>query len=301
MRNDTDSARVQTRQRVARDLKSILAANANPEAQGRRDNGGNGSMKPAPPPATRPTLRGGPGGVAHYWWVIVIAVVFAMGSTAFFARNQPPVFRADATLVLAPIDGLGTTRDVVDSLNTLDRRSVVATLATVPASRTVRQRARTELRLTGEQIRNYDVKTAVVPDTNVIEVTVEGPNPKLVAALAYAIAQQSIASTPQYYNIYALKALDWPTVPSQDVGPSLGRKMIAGTLFGLFVGFAMALFLSYVFAERLGSRLGQLPRRLILANGRGPHSAPRTPSATAEAASSPAPEQFEAADGDTSG
>jgi uncharacterized protein involved in exopolysaccharide biosynthesis len=237
---------------------------AGDEYRARRDDGEERKMKrtrrpAAPEPAVSSTL----GRTVGYWWVILLAILVGVGSTAWFARGQPPLFRANATLVLAPVEGLGDTRQVTDALNTLDRRSVVATLAMVPSSRAVRDRARAELGLTNAQIRPYQVKTAVVPDSNIIEVTVEGPNPQFAAAFAYAIAEQSISSTPEFYNIYAMKVLDWPVVPSHEAGPGLVRKLLVGGLSGLLVGIGAAMLLAYASAHRYRPRFGQAVRALV--------------------------------------
>ena len=199
----------------------------------------------------------------RYWWVVLLTVAIALGSTAWFARQQAPTYRATATLVLAPIVGLADTREITDALNTLDRRSVVASLAMVPSSRTVKEQARAELKLSDAQLKLYAVQTAVVPDTNVIEVNVEGPNPRVDAALASAVAAQSIARTPVYYDIYVLKVLDWPIVPTEAIGPGLVRKLTVGGLIGLVVGTGAALLLGFASDHAAGARLSALVRKSI--------------------------------------
>jgi len=203
-----------------------------------------------PPSVSRRAVR--------YWIVVLIAFAIGLGGTAWFAQKQPPLYRANATLVLAPVTGLGDVRQITDALNTLDRRSVVASLAMVPSSRTVREQARAQLQLTSAQLSPYHVSTAVVPDTNVIEVSVEGPDPRIDAAYAYALSAQSIASTRQYYDIYVLKALDWPSIPTEAVGPGLVRKLIVGGILGLLVGIGAALLLAYASIHGAGSRLGRI-------------------------------------------
>lgn len=202
----------------------------------------------------------------RYWWVVLLTGLAGAGTAGYFANRQPPTYRANATLVVEPSDSLKVTREIVDSLNTLDRRSVVATLAMVPSSRTVRDRARAALLLTQAQLRPYDVKTALVPDSNTIEVTVEGPNPRLAAALANTVAEESISLTPEYYNIYALKALDWSVVPTEDVGPGLVRKVLVGGLLGILVGLGPALFLIYAI-DGLAARFKRRSRQAAHRSG----------------------------------
>lgn len=220
-----------------------------------------------PSPAPEPSPTGVGNTLLRYWWIVLFSAAVSVAATAWFASKQPATYRASATLVLAPTDTLTTTRDVVDALNTLDRRSVVASLAMVPSSRTVKERARADLRLTKAQLRHYNVQTAVVPDTNVIEVTVEGPNPKIDADFAYTLALQSISSVSNYYDIYALKVLDLPSVPTEPVGPGLIRKLLVGGLLGLLIGIGAALLLSHASDRAMGPRLGAQVRRFLDAVG----------------------------------
>jgi uncharacterized protein involved in exopolysaccharide biosynthesis len=188
----------------------------------------------------------------RYWWIILLAFSIGFGSAAFFAERRAPTYRATTTLVVGPNENLKTTREVIDSLNTLDRRSVVATFARLPPSRTVRQRAEQQLQLPEAQLAPYDVKTAVVPDTNILEVSVEGPNPRQAAALADAVAEQTTLYTREFYNIYGMKVLDRAQEPTAAVGPGLSRSMLVGAALGLLIGVGAAMFFDYVRRTRVG-------------------------------------------------
>jgi capsular polysaccharide biosynthesis protein len=182
----------------------------------------------------------------RYWWMILLAFAIGFGSAAFFARRRAPAYRATTTLVVGPNENLKTTREVVDSLNTLDRRSIVATFARLPPSRTVRQRAAQQLQLPETQLEPYDVKTAVVPDTNVLEVSVEGPDPRQATALADAVAEQTTHYTREFYDIYGMKVLDRAQEPTAAVGPGLSRSMLVGAALGLLIGVGVATLFDYV-------------------------------------------------------
>jgi uncharacterized protein involved in exopolysaccharide biosynthesis len=179
----------------------------------------------------------------NYWWIILAAVIVGIGSTALFAQRRTPVYVASATVVVGPNSALTEPRVIVDSLNALDRRSVVATLARLPSSRTVRDRSAQHLGVSPQQLALYSVRTVVVPDTNVLEMSVEGPDRRLVAAFANEIAGQTIAYAQDFYTVYALRLLDRASEPGHPTGPDLSRKLLAGGLLGLLIGLAAAFLL----------------------------------------------------------
>src|SRR5215207_8610641 len=165
----------------------------------------------------------------RYWWLILLAFAIGFGAAAFFTRRRTPTYRATTTLVVGPNENLKTTREVVDSLNTLDRRSVVATFARLPSGRTVRERAQQQLQLNESQLAPYEVKTVVVPDTNVLEVSAEGPD----ARQAAAFADQTTTYAREIYDIYGMKVLDRARVPTEAAGPGLSRNLLTGAVLGL--------------------------------------------------------------------
>lgn len=192
----------------------------------------------------------------RYWWMILLAFAIGFGSAAFFTQRRAPTYRATTTLVVGPNESLKSTREVVDSLNTLDRRSVVATFARLPSSRAVRARAAQQLQLPEAQLEPYEVKTAVVPDTNVLEVSVEGPGARAAAALADAVADQTTLYTREFYNIYGMKVLDRAQEPTEPVGPGLSRSMLVGAVLGLLIGLGVAALFDYMRRTR-HERVGQ--------------------------------------------
>lgn len=195
----------------------------------------------------------------RYWWVILLAFAVGFGSTAYFSRLRAPAYRATTTLVVGPNETLKTPREVVDSLNTLDRRSVVATFAKLPSSRTVRERAQAQLQLAEAQLTPYEVRTAVVPDTNVLEVSVEGPDPQVAASFADAVAQQTTQYAREFYDIYGMKVLDRAQEPTERVGPGLSRTLLVGAVLGLLIGVGVASVFDYM--RRLKGRSGAAAAR----------------------------------------
>lgn len=180
----------------------------------------------------------------HYWWIILIAVAVGIGSAAFFAQRSKPIYHASASLVVKPSGALETSREVVESINALDRRSVVATLARMPSSRAVRREAQQTIGLSPEEMASNTVSTIVVPDTNILEISVEGHDRSQVTQVANAVARQTIVYSRQFYPVYELRALDSAPTLGKRAGPDVVRQLVAGGLLGLLIGLAAAFLLS---------------------------------------------------------
>lgn len=193
------------------------------------------------------------GGLLRWWWIILLAAMVGAGSSFYFAQQRAPTFRAETTLVVGPAEDLDDPREIVDSLDTLDRRSVVATFAVLPKSRTVRQRAQQQLRLTEPQLASYEVETAVLPDSNVLAVRVDGPDGRVAADFANALAQQAIASAGRIYSVYSMRVLDAASVAPAAEGAAASRNIVAGALAGLLIGLLAALLLETLRKRRTGA------------------------------------------------
>ncbi|MBI4468902.1 MAG: hypothetical protein HY650_06240 [Acidobacteria bacterium] len=184
--------------------------------------------------------------LGRHWWLMILTPGLVFGATAYFTHKQRPTYRAVATVIVGPNEKLARVDEIAGSLNTLDRRSVVATYARIPSSRTVRERAREDLGLQRHEISPYDVRTTIVPDTNVVEISVEGPDARLATAVANAVVEQAKDYVQEFYGIFGLKLLDRASQPSRPVRPVMSRNLSVGAVFGLLMGVSLTLLYDYI-------------------------------------------------------
>ena len=181
------------------------------------------------------------------WWTILLAVVIALGAAAWATSRQEPVYQASTTMAVVPNAQVSGTEEVLRSLDTLERRTVVATFARIPGTAETREAAARRLGLDGRQLRAYRVRASVLPNTNLIKLDVEGPDGRTAAAVANAAAEVTRLEAGQMYRIYTMHTLEKAVPARRPIQPVPARNYLVAGLLGLFLGAGTA-----VLVERLG-------------------------------------------------
>jgi capsular polysaccharide biosynthesis protein len=179
----------------------------------------------------------------RYWWVVVLTMAIALITASFFTMRQVPLYRSSASLVIGPSSKITNNREITEVYNTLDRRSVVATLAKLPSSGSVKDALAREL----PEAVEYEITSTVVPDTNILEISVTGPNPQTAQSVANMSAQQATVFASQLYDTFQLKVMDAATT-ARMVSPDPFRNFAAAILLGFATGLALAFFASLLTA-----------------------------------------------------
>jgi len=191
------------------------------------------------------------------WWLILIAVLAAVNFSLVYSYYLTrPTYEAVARFIVSPNIQNIESRDLVNSLEALDKRSIISTYAEVLNSREIITKT---LNLLGMDQVQYDAYTAyvtVLPDANIIRFSVQGPDPQVAAMLANGIGQNAIDFIRNLYVIYNIEFLDQALVPSIPIAPQPLQNAGLALLVGLVFGVALAIFrdqLSSTF-DRLGQR-----------------------------------------------
>jgi diguanylate cyclase (GGDEF)-like protein len=106
---------------------------------------------------------------------------------------------------------------------------------------------------------DYAVTVVVVPDTNILQLTVEGPDPELVVVIANAIGNQALTYINQIYPVYNFSILDQPTQPTSPIRPQPIQNAGLALLFGALVGLVLAFS-----REQLQNTIDKLRERSII-------------------------------------
>lgn len=195
------------------------------------------------------------------WWIVAITALTALAIALATTLAVTPEYQAGARFVVSPNLSRVSEKDLVRSLEALDKRSIVVTYAEVLNSDLIYQDAVQTLQLDAKNLQNYTHSTVVLPEANILELTVKGSDPNIVAALANNIGQQTIEYIQQLYSVYDLTFLDAATPPSKPVRPQPVRDASIAFALGVIVGAVLA-----ILREFLRTPLESLLQRTIIDN-----------------------------------
>ena len=170
------------------------------------------------------------------WWIILLSALAALTVALFLSYTATPQYRARVLLIINPNASIANSRDVVDSLDTLDRRSILSTYAEVLVSNSIYEETLKSLELNPVDLEDYSHTAVVLPESFVLELTVDGPNPVVSAQLANAIGRQSITYTRRLNQVYDLNFLDTAAAPVEPFSPQPLRDAALALALGLVLG-----------------------------------------------------------------
>lgn len=181
------------------------------------------------------------------WWMVIVAALVALNVALAVIYFTKPMYRASSSYAVSPNVALGeTNRDVVNSLEALDRRSIVSTYAEFFNSRSLYLETVEALGLNPDTLLDYELNTVVLPESNVLELTVQGPNPEFTALLSNSIGQRAVAELEGLYQVYDISLIDPAEVPEIPFTPQPLRDAALATVLGAFVGVGLSILVEQV-------------------------------------------------------
>ncbi|REG07278.1 diguanylate cyclase domain-containing protein [Pelolinea submarina] len=175
------------------------------------------------------------------WWIIVLAVLASMNVTLIMDLFSSPVYEAVTRMIVLPNAESFAGKDFISSLTSLDNSSIVTTYADVFDSEFNQQAFINTLNLTEDEITEYTQSTVILPDSNVMEIYVTGPNPEVVTQWANGVARTGIDYMKTLYQVYEVNILDVAEVPTEPISPKPARDVTLGAVLGLLIGAILAI------------------------------------------------------------
>lgn len=185
------------------------------------------------------------GSVAQRWWIALLGVVVALAAAAYFTARQQSLYQASASMVVVPNTEIEEATDLIRSLETLERRTIVATFARIPLAPETRDQAARDLGIDTAILRDYQIASSVQPYTNIVRIDVTGPDRELVARLANAAARATRDAARSMYRIYSMKPLARALPAYRPISPDPLRNYLVAAAIGLVVGVLGAAALTY--------------------------------------------------------
>jgi diguanylate cyclase (GGDEF)-like protein len=168
---------------------------------------------------------------------ILVALLTALIASYFVT----PKYRAVARFIVTPGTVLTDRYQVLTSLNTLDNQVITATFAEVMNSDRIYAEALSFLQLQPIDLEDYKYKAVVVSNTSVLELTVTGPDPEMVANLANAIGYRTINFIGQLNQVYNFDFLDIPAPPVEPYSPNPLLNGSLAIVLGLIGGIVLTI------------------------------------------------------------
>lgn len=183
----------------------------------------------------------------RHWWIVVSVFLITVAFTTLFTLSQTPVFSATGTYIVSPSSSSLDARGVLSGLDSLGGKSLVAnTYVEIATSDVIRQEAADALGLPPDQTEHLVVASKLRAGSNVIEITVEGADPSLVAAYANAVGASAVSYVGKLYEVYDLKPLDPAALPAAPVKPNKALNLTMGAVLGLALGAGLAFLVAYL-------------------------------------------------------
>jgi capsular polysaccharide biosynthesis protein len=171
------------------------------------------------------------------WWIMLIIIVVTIISTLIFTRYQTETYSSSVTYVVSPSPEILNGTNFLSGLSVLGGQPTVAnTYASIATSAIIKQNAIDALGISLSQASNLDVDSRVQSGTNVIEITVEGPDPLLVQTFANKIGESTVDYVKKFDSVYDLIILDSAKAPDRPIRPNLRLNLV----LGLALGFSLA-------------------------------------------------------------
>jgi len=191
------------------------------------------------------------------WWLILIAALVSVNLSLVYSYYLTrPTYEAVARFIVSPNIQNIESRDLVSSLEALDKRSIISTYAEVLNSREIINGTMSLLGADPAQFLGYTTFVTVLPDANIIRFSVRGPDPEVTAILANSIGQNAIDFIRNLYVIYQIEFLDQAVVPSEPIEPKPVQNAMLALLVGTVIGIGLA-----IFRDQLSSTLDRLGER----------------------------------------
>jgi diguanylate cyclase (GGDEF)-like protein len=178
------------------------------------------------------------------WWIVVLTALSATLAALIAAYLTTPIYSSSSRYIISPNPsyvGGDVNYNLIYSLDTLDKRTIITTYAEVLNSPRMYSETVASLKLSESDLTDYTHAAVVFPETNIIDFTVTGPDPKLVTLLTNAMGQHAVEYVEKLYQIYDMSLLDPAAVPTKPISPQPFRDAGVAVIVGMALGVGLAL------------------------------------------------------------
>lgn len=186
--------------------------------------------------------------VKKRWWIVLIIVAATLVSTYFFTINQPLTYESTTTFVMRPrpsasaVDNDETVK-AVDILS--NRVEINTTYAQVAKSNLIKEKTKERLGLSSTERKGLSVQSKVIAGTNVLEISVQGPDSTIVRDFANVVGAETQTYISNLYDIFELEPLDEAEIAREPINSNIMLNLVVGGILGLILGLVVAILAEY--------------------------------------------------------
>ena len=171
------------------------------------------------------------------WWLVAGIGLVGVIAGYWLSVVNPSVYQSVSKFVIAADDSIEDPGDVAAALGVLRNRQVTVTFAEILQSQTLLDRATKEIDATTSDFESTGV---VLPESNVVSLTVSGPDPEVVRQVNEIIGTAAGEDLASLYPIYQALLLESAKTPSAPASPVPIRDALFGGAVGVFLGLVAA-------------------------------------------------------------
>jgi capsular polysaccharide biosynthesis protein/GGDEF domain-containing protein len=182
------------------------------------------------------------------WWALMLGFSVVVLATWIWTVRQQPIYQSQATFVIRPhTSGLAVEDDFVKALDIVSRRvEINTTFGEVATSKLIKSKAIEALEIPPREIQDFSVSAGVVGGTNILTISVEGPNPAITQEFCTMVGDETLKYVKGLYDVFELQPLDAASLPKKPVRPNLFLNLVIGSVLGMGLGVGLALLIEFI-------------------------------------------------------
>lgn len=177
------------------------------------------------------------------WRIVAGTIVAALLLALLAIETLPKRYEATVLAAVTPAVEALAAEEVLRGVDTLERRTLVATIAALASTSGTRTMA---LKPDSPAGGEYTIDAIVLPNTSLVEIHVTGGDRKRVAPIANRVPALLSAHARTMYGLYRVTTISQAAAPERPITPRVGRIVAAGLMLGTILGIMLA----YAFGPR---------------------------------------------------
>jgi diguanylate cyclase (GGDEF)-like protein len=180
------------------------------------------------------------------WWVVALTALTALILTLLLALTATPQYEAQSRFLVGPAASFNPNQTIY-SQDSLNRRNTIQTFSEVLNTSYMFAETATSLRMTPEEMGEYEHSTVTTPEANVLILTVAGPDPRRAAELANTLGRRAVDFLQGRYPAYEIIVISPAVAATTPVSPQPMRDVSIAVFLGLALGVILAIGREYLY------------------------------------------------------